>query len=110
MARDQRRARVSGGVGMKRGLYEIEDGVELKVSREAVQHPAHYGGDTTYEVIKVLEAWKVLDFCLGNAIKYIARAGVKHPDPLEDLKKARWYLDRRIQQLEDCNVSKHAQR
>jgi hypothetical protein len=62
-----------------------------------VDHPAHYGGDTTYEVIKVLEAWKLDSFCLGNTIKYIARAGKKSgADELEDLKKARWYLDREI--------------
>jgi hypothetical protein len=68
--------------------------------KEAVDHPSHYGGDTTYEAIKVIEAWK-LDFCLGNTVKYISRAGKKDKKKeLEDLKKAKWYLDRRIQQLE----------
>lgn len=67
--------------------------------REAVNHPAHYGGDTVYEAIKVIEAWD-LGFCLGNAIKYIARAGKKGDNALEDLKKARWYLDRFIRKLE----------
>jgi hypothetical protein len=65
---------------------------------EAVNHPAHYGGDTLYEAIKVIEAWR-LGFCLGNAVKYISRAG-KKGDVLEDLKKARWYLDREIQNQE----------
>jgi hypothetical protein len=66
--------------------------------RETVDHPAHYGGaDNPYEAIKVIEAWGV-GFCLGNAIKYIARAG-KKGDLVEDLKKARWYLDREIQRL-----------
>lgn len=65
-----------------------------------VNHPQHYGGDTTYEVIKVLEAWDVLDFCLGNAIKYIARAGKKTPEQIQDLKKAKWYIERRIIELE----------
>jgi hypothetical protein len=37
---------------------------------EAVNHPAHYGGDTTYEAIKVIEAWN-LGFHDGNAVKYI---------------------------------------
>lgn len=69
---------------------------------ESVNHPAHYGGDTTYEVIKVLEAWGVLDFCLGNTIKYVARADKKQKTKMiEDLKKAQWYLTRRIQQLEN---------
>lgn len=68
-------------------------------SAEAVNHPAHYGGaDNPYEAIKVIEAWG-LGFCLGNAIKYIARAGKKGA-LVEDLKKARWYLDREIARLE----------
>lgn len=66
---------------------------------DAVNHPAHYGGkDNPYEAIKVIEAWS-LDFCLGNVVKYIARAG-KKPDPeIQDLEKAKWYLERRIAQL-----------
>ena len=61
--------------------------------RETVNHPAHYGGDTPYEVLKVLRAWGLLDsFCLGNAIKYIARHD-KKGSALEDLKKARFYID-----------------
>lgn len=67
---------------------------------EAVNHPAHYGGDTPYETIKVIEAWGLDgDFCLGNAIKYISRAHRKGK-PVEDLKKALWYLQRRIQQMD----------
>lgn len=63
---------------------------------EKVIHPAHYGGDTTYEVIKVIEAWQ-LGFHAGNTVKYIARAGKKDRSAeVEDLKKARWYLDRLI--------------
>ena len=66
---------------------------------ETVNHPAHYGGaDNPYEAIKVIEAWK-LGFHLGNCVKYIARAG-KKADRLEDLRKARWYLDRVISRLE----------
>jgi hypothetical protein len=67
---------------------------------EAVNHPAHYGGaENPYEAIKVIEAWG-LDFCLGNAVKYIARAGKKSTETeVQDLEKARWYLDRRIEQL-----------
>lgn len=62
---------------------------------ETVDHPAHYGGaDDPYEAIKVIEAWD-LGFHLGNAVKYIARAGKKPGvDAVEDLRKARWYLDR----------------
>jgi hypothetical protein len=66
---------------------------------ENVSHPAHYGGeDNPYEAIKVIEAW-CLGFHLGNVVKYIARAGAKG-DYLEDLRKARWYLDRKIRKLD----------
>lgn len=70
--------------------------------QSAVNHPQHYGGDTTYEVIKVIEAWELdNNFCLGNVIKYISRAGKKNEDKtLEDLKKAKWYLEREISKLE----------
>jgi len=61
---------------------------------DQIDHPTHYGGDTAYEAIKVIEAWG-LGFCLGNTVKYIARAERKGA-PLEDLKKARWYLEREI--------------
>lgn len=68
---------------------------------ESVDHPSHYGGDTTYEAIKVIEAWG-LGFCLGNTVKYISLAGKKRIDSgAEDLKKARWYLDREISRLEN---------
>lgn len=68
---------------------------------EAINHPAHYGGaDNPYEAIKVIDAWS-LGFCLGNTVKYISRAGKKkRATMLEDLKKARWYLDHKIQSME----------
>jgi hypothetical protein len=60
-------------------------------------HPAHYksGG---IEVIDIIEAYG-LGFCLGNVVKYVLRAGRKQPNAVEDLKKARWYLDREIEKL-----------
>ena len=62
---------------------------------EAVNHPAHYNAGGV-EAIDVIEAWD-LGFCLGNVVKYLARAGKKSPaTTVEDLKKARWYLDREI--------------
>lgn len=69
---------------------------------ETINHPPHYGGaDNPYETIKVIEAWG-LNFSLGNAIKYISRAGKKGSRKhhrLQDLKKARWYLEREIESL-----------
>ena len=68
---------------------------------ESVAHPAHYnvGG---IEVIDAIEAWGFGEgFNRGNAIKYIARAGRKDPlREVEDLKKARQYLDCEIARLE----------
>jgi len=76
-----------------------------KSTIEAVDHPTHYGGaDNPYEAIKVLEAWN-LDFFLGNVLKYISRAGKKDV-LIEDLKKARWYLDRKITNLEKAKTKK----
>lgn len=72
---------------------------------DPVDHPQHYGGeDNPYETIKVIEDWmtpeQVSGFLLGNTIKYVSRAGAKDPDKtVEDLKKARWYLDREIGRL-----------
>jgi hypothetical protein len=65
-----------------------------------VSHPQHYGGaDNPYEAIKVIEAWE-LDFCLGNVLKYISRAGKKGEwKHKEDLEKAAWYLNRAIENV-----------
>lgn len=65
-----------------------------------IEHPSHYGGkENPHEAIKVIEAWN-LGFCLGNVVKYISRAGKKDPaTTIEDLEKARWYLDREIHNL-----------
>lgn len=67
---------------------------------EQVNHPKHYGGaDNPYEAIKVIEAWG-LGFCLGNTVKYISRAGKKETDKtVQDLEKAKWYLEREIEKL-----------
>ena len=79
-------------------LYRV-DLYNLKPRRptkpDPVNRPSHYtaGG---IEVIDAIEAWG-LGFALGNAVKYIARAGKKDPSKtVEDLRKARWYLDREV--------------
>jgi hypothetical protein len=69
---------------------------------QAVDHPAHYGGaDDPYETIKVIEAWltpeQASGFRIGNAVKYISRAGKKDENRLRDLRKAAWYLNREIE-------------
>lgn len=72
-------------------------------NKEMVNHPNHYGGkDNVYEVIKVCEAWSLdKDAYLFNVVKYVARSGKKDTTKeLEDLKKAKFYLERKISNLE----------
>ena len=70
-----------------------------KSKDSAVDHPSYYQGKI--EVIDFIED-KGLGFNLGNCVKYISRAGKKNPDKrIEDLKKARWYLDREISRIEE---------
>lgn len=64
---------------------------------DLINHPSHYTFGKI-EVIDVIEDWQ-LGFHESNCIKYVARAKHKGKE-LEDLKKARWYLDRKIGQLE----------
>lgn len=66
------------------------------IEHDAVNHPSHYTRGKI-EVIDFIEDQQ-LPYHLGNVIKYIARAGYKG-DKLEDLKKARWYLDRYINEV-----------
>lgn len=67
-----------------------------------VNHPSHYT-DGKIEVISFIED-KGLNFHRGNAVKYIARAGKKDPErEVEDLEKAKWYLEREIERLKKKN-------
>ena len=72
------------------------------MAHDAVDHPSHYaeGWSNGAEVIDITEN---LNFNRGNSVKYIARAGKKSiADELEDLNKARWYLNREIARLESA--------
>ena len=68
---------------------------------KSIERPAHYTF-SAIEPIVVIEAW-ALGFHLGNVLKYVARAGRKG-SKLDDLKKARWYLDREIKRMQDGDV------
>lgn len=73
-------------------------GWDYEVMKGNINHPEHYGGeDNPYEAIKVIEAHD-LNFRLGNVVKYVLRAG-KKGDALQDLGKAKWYLEREINNL-----------
>lgn len=88
-------------------LYDCASADDVKVScattdkepetiANVIDHPSHYNKGKI-EVIDFIED-QGLSFHLGNVIKYVARAGSKG-DKLEDLKKARWYLDRYINEV-----------
>lgn len=70
----------------------------LTKKEDAVDHPSHYTFGPI-ETIDFIEA-KELGFHLGNVVKYVSRAEHKGK-PLEDLKKAQWYLNRYIEKVEN---------
>ena len=76
-------------------LHKVAD----EVTRDNVNHPDHYNHGKI-EVVDFIED-QHLGFHLGNAVKYISRAGRKDPArTVEDLRKAAWYLNRQIERLE----------
>lgn len=80
-------------------LKNAEEKAEVPEPGDPVNHPSHYT-DGKIEVIDFIED-KKLPFHLGNAVKYISRAGKKDPSKtVEDLEKAVWYLNRYIDLLE----------
>lgn len=69
------------------------------MSNDAVNKPKHYTQHPSgVECIQITEHFS---FSLGNAIKYIWRAGLKSSDPIEDLQKAAWYINREIERLQN---------
>jgi len=74
----------------------METNPDIKTMQDdPVNHPSHY---TTgeHETIDIIEDWN-LDYHVGNAVKYLSRAGKKDPKKfIEDLQKAIWYLERKI--------------
>jgi hypothetical protein len=67
---------------------------------EKINHPRHYRGGSKWEVIKIIMIYG-LSFNLGNVVKYVLRAGVKNQvTRIEDLKKARFYLEYEIMRLQ----------
>ncbi len=68
---------------------------------DSVNHPSHYTSHPSgVEVITITEH---MNFCLGNAVKYILRAGLKG-DAITDLEKAKWYIEREIARLKKENA------
>ena len=63
---------------------------------DPVNHPKHYTEHPSG--IECIEITEHMNFCVGNAIKYLWRAGLKG-EQIEDLRKARWYIDREIARI-----------
>jgi hypothetical protein len=69
------------------------------VDNDPVNHPSHY---TAYKGLEIIDLTEQMNFNRGNAVKYIARAGLKNPTAaaeIEDLEKASWYIRREIERL-----------
>lgn len=66
-------------------------------SNDPVSWPAHYTEHPSG--VECIEITEHMNFCLGNAMKYIWRAGLKSDDVIQDLEKAAWYIDREIERL-----------
>lgn len=67
---------------------------------DEVLNPAHYTQHPSgIECIQITEH---MNFNLGNSMKYIWRAGLKSSNPVQDLRKARWYLDREIERINNA--------
>lgn len=75
----------------------------MAAKKEMVDHPDHYQS-SKFEVIDIIDDFD-LDFYLGNVVKYVLRAG-KKDEILQELKKAQWYLNRKVDLLEKANVDK----
>ncbi len=100
------RAQADAAARRSRALAGFDKDAEAS---DVIDHPPHYAGSAV-EPIDAIEAWGFgPGFNLGNAVKYIARAGKKDPAKLlEDLQKARWYLDREIGTLEAAAAAEAA--
>lgn len=71
------------------------------MSKEKIEHPSYYAEGRKYEPIEVIRDWE-LNFALGNAIKYISRAGRKNiSTKREDLEKAIFYIQDEINHIEN---------
>ena len=75
------------------------------MTHDNINHPSHYTEGRKFETIEVIEDWG-LSYRLGNAVKYVSRAGRTDPSrTAEDLKKAIWYINREIASLEGEQTS-----
>ena len=80
-----------------------ENSSSASVEYNMVDHPVHYTDNSS--VIEPIDVCEYLDFCRGNAIKYVCRYKSKNPDNIiEDLKKALWYIERSMSHPSDGSL------
>jgi hypothetical protein len=82
-------------------LDEISEALWVKVMEpveDEVNHPSHY--TWLPNGVEVIDITELLNFNLGNVVKYTLRAGHKTEEPITDLRKAAWYINREIERLE----------
>lgn len=75
-----------------------------------VNHPLHYTGsiECIDAMIQQYGVDTVLSFCLCNAFKYLFRCNKKHKTPIEDIKKAQWYINKYIELYEQNNKDRNS--
>jgi hypothetical protein len=69
-----------------------------RLAVDPVNHPPHYNAHPSG--VECIDITEHMNFCLGNAVKYVWRADLKSDNPIQDLKKAKWYIEREIARLE----------
>lgn len=83
----------------ERATMEMSQAIRDALDADPVNYPSHY---TAYPGIEVIDLTKHMNFCRGNAVKYIARAGLKDPSKeIEDLEKAVFYINKEIEMLKE---------
>ena len=85
------------------GVMKLRNNWKMQpVFKSNVNHPSHYQTESGLEAIDVIEAFFHDNFHLGNAVKYLLRAG-KKGDTVEDLDKAVWYIERYKKRIGESN-------
>ena len=89
------------------GRWPEQEAGRVPAGNDPVNHPSHYCGKI--EVIDFILD-RGADYLLGNVLKYVSRAGKKSQDTeIQDLEKARWYLDKKIELLKEDEAKKQKQ-
>lgn len=72
------------------------------IANDPINSPKHYTSHPSG--VECIDVTEHMNFCLGNAMKYLWRAGIKTSSPIEDLQKSKWYIEREIARLEKAKV------